>query len=334
MAIETLYEKDGSLQPLAEKTVAVIGYGSQGHAHAQNLRDAGVNVIVANRRESDNGQRAIEHGFDPMPVEEAVQQAEVLILTLPDEAQPDIYQNKIKPHLRPGMTFGATHGFNVHFRTIQPPEDVDVVMVAPKGPGHTVRSEFERGGGVPCLLAVEQDASGNAFDTALAWGIGVGGGKGGMLRTTFQDECETDLFGEQCVLCGGISELIKNGYETLTEAGYPPELAYFEVCHELKLIIDLIIRGGLSFMRYSVSNTAEFGDYYTGQRVIDEGVKERMQEALQRIQSGEFARIFREDYADGFEWFYKQRELGQQHEVERVGKELRRMMPWLNPVEM
>jgi ketol-acid reductoisomerase len=334
MAIETLYEKDGSLQPLAEKTVAVIGYGSQGHAHAQNLRDAGVNVIVANRRASDNGQRAIEHGFDPMPVEEAVQQAEVLILTLPDEAQPDIYQNKIKPHLRPGMTFGATHGFNVHFRTIQPPEDVDVVMVAPKGPGHTVRSEFERGGGVPCLLAVEQDASGNAFDTALAWGIGVGGGKGGMLRTTFQDECETDLFGEQCVLCGGISELIKNGYETLTEAGYPPELAYFEVCHELKLIIDLIIRGGLSFMRYSVSNTAEFGDYYTGQRVIDEGVKERMQEALQRIQSGEFARIFREDYADGFEWFYKQRELGQQHEVERVGKELRRMMPWLNPVEM
>jgi len=334
MAIETLYEKDGSLQPLAEKTVAVIGYGSQGHAHAQNLRDAGVNVIVANRRESDNGQRAIEHGFDPMPVEEAVQQAEVLILTLPDEAQPDIYQNKIKPHLQPGMTFGATHGFNVHFRTIQPPEVVDVVMVAPKGPGHTVRSEFERGGGVPCLLAVEQDASGNAFDTALAWGIGVGGGKGGMLRTTFQDECETDLFGEQCVLCGGISELIKNGYETLTEAGYPPELAYFEVCHELKLIIDLIIRGGLSFMRYSVSNTAEFGDYYTGQRVIDEGVKERMQEALQRIQSGEFARIFREDYADGFEWFYKQRQLGQQHEVERVGKELRRMMPWLNPVEM
>jgi len=334
MAIETLYEKDGSLQPLAEKTVAVIGYGSQGHAHAQNLRDAGVNVIVANRRESDNGQRAIEHGFDPMPVEEAVQQAEVLILTLPDEAQPDIYQNQIKPHLRPGMTFGATHGFNVHFRTIQPPEVVDVVMVAPKGPGHTVRSEFERGGGVPCLLAVEQDASGNAFDTALAWGIGVGGGKGGMLRTTFQDECETDLFGEQCVLCGGISELIKNGYETLTEAGYPPELAYFEVCHELKLIIDLIIRGGLSFMRYSVSNTAEFGDYYTGQRVIDEGVKERMQEALQRIQSGEFARIFREDYADGFEWFYKQRQLGQQHEVERVGKELRRMMPWLNPVEM
>jgi ketol-acid reductoisomerase len=334
MAIETLYEKDGSLQALAGKTVAVLGYGSQGHAHAQNLRDSGVNVIIANRRDSDNGKRAIEHGFDPMPIEEAVPQADMIIVTLPDEAQPDIYEKKIKPNLKPGTVFGATHGFNVHFKTIELPENVDVVMVAPKGPGHTVRSEFERGGGVPCLLAVEQDATGNADDMAVAWGIGIGGGKGGMLRTTFQDECETDLFGEQTVLCGGISGLIKKGYEVLTEAGYPPELAYFEVCHETKLIIDLIIRGGLSFMRYSVSNTAEFGDYYTGPQVIDDGVKQRMKQALDRIQSGEFANTLREDYNNGFEWFYEQREKDKTHGVEQVGKELRRMMPWLNPVEM
>jgi len=334
MAIETLYEKDGSIQALAGKTVAIIGYGSQGHAHAQNLRDSGLNVIVANRRESKNGQLAIEHGFEPTSVEEAVQQAEILILALPDEAQPDVYENKIKPNLRPGMTFAATHGFNVHFNTIQPPEDINVVMVAPKGPGHTVRSEFERGGGVPCLIAVEQDATGEADDIAVAWGIGVGGGKGGMLRTTFQDECETDLFGEQTVLCGGISGLVKNGFEVLTDAGYPPELAYFEVCHETKLIIDLIIKGGLNFMRYSVSNTAEFGDYYTGPMVIDEGVKQRMKEALERIQSGEFANTFREDYEAGFKWFYEQREKDHNHPVEQVGVELRRMMPWLNPVEL
>jgi len=334
MAIETLYEKDGSLQPLADKTIAVIGYGSQGHAHAQNLRDLGLHVIVANRRESKNGRLALEHGFNPMPVEDAVQQADVLILTLPDEAQPDVYETQIKPHLRPGMTFAATHGFNIHFDTIKPPEGVNVIMLAPKGPGHTVRSEFERGGGVPCLFAVEQDATGDAADIALAWGIGIGGGKGGMLRTTFQNECETDLFGEQTVLCGGISGLIKNGFDVLTEAGYPPELAYFEVCHETKLIIDLIIRGGLNFMRDSVSNTAEFGDYYTGPRVIDEGVKQRMKDALDRIQSGEFANTFRKDYQNGFEWFYAQREKDRNHPVEQVGIDLRRMIPWLNPVEL
>jgi ketol-acid reductoisomerase len=334
MAIETLYDKDGSLQPLAGKTVAVLGYGSQGHAHAQNLRDSGVNVIVSNRRESANGKLAIEHGFDPLPVDEAVKRADVLVVTLPDEVQPDVYEQQIKPHLTQGMTFGATHGFNVHFKTIDLPQGVDVVMVAPKGPGHTVRSEFERGGGVPCLLAVHQDATGNAFDTAMAWAIGVGGGKGGILKTTFQDECETDLFGEQNVLCGALSELIKNGFEVLTEAGYPPELAYFEVCHELKLIINLIERGGLNYMRYSISNTAEFGDYYTGPKVIDAGVKQRMQEALQRIQSGEFARVFREDYAKGFPWFKAQRQKDHDHPVEKVGKELRAMMPWLKPVDV
>lgn len=332
MAIETLYDKDGSMAALSGKTVAVLGYGSQGHAHAQNLRDSGARVIVANRPESANGRLAAEHGFTPLPVADAVLQADLLILTLPDEVQPGVFADHIQPNLRAGMTLGFTHGFNVHFKTIVPPENVDVIMVAPKGPGHTVRTEYERGGGVPCLLAIHQDASGNAFDTAMAWAIGVGGGRSGILKTTFKDECETDLFGEQNVLCGGLSELIKNGFEVLTEAGYPPELAYFEVCHELKLIIDLIVRGGLNYMRYSISNTAEFGDYATGPRIIDKGVKERMREALLDIQNGEFARRFREDYANGFAWFKEQKQRDRQHPVEVVGKELRAMMPWIKPV--
>ena len=334
MAIETLYDKDGSLNALAGKTVTVIGYGSQGHAHAQNLRESGVNVVVANRRDSANGKRAIEHGFDPKPIEEAVPQADLIIITLPDEVQPDVWQSKIEPNLKPGAVIGATHGFNIHFKTIVPPKDNDVVMVAPKGPGHTVRSEFERGGGVPCLLAIDQDATGKAFDIAMAWAIGIGGGRAGVLRTTFKDECETDLFGEQTVLCGGLSELIKKGYEVLTEAGYPPELAYFEVCHELKLIIDLVIKGGLSYMRYSISNTAEFGDYTTGPKIIDDGTKQRMREALADIQSGKFAQSFRDDYKNDFKWFYAQRKAERNHEIETVGKELRDMMPWLDPVKV
>jgi ketol-acid reductoisomerase len=334
MAIETLYEKDGSLNVLSGKTVAVLGYGSQGHAHAQNLRDSGVSVIVANRRDSQNGQRAVEHGFDPMPIPDAMAQADLAIIGLPDEVQPKIYEEQIAPYLRSGTALGATHGFNVHFGTVKPPEDVDVIMVAPKGPGHTVRSEFERGGGVPCLMAVEQDASGQAGDLALAWAIGIGGAKAGVLRTTFQDECETDLFGEQTVLCGGISHLIKTAYEVLVEAGYPEELAYYEVCHELKLIIDLIVRGGLSYMRYSVSNTAEFGDYHSGPRVIDDHVRQTMKEVLADIQSGRFAEQLRHDYQNGFEWFHERREEERDHGVERVGKELRRMMPWLDPVAM
>jgi ketol-acid reductoisomerase len=343
MDIETLYDKDGSLEPLKGKTVAVLGYGSQGHAHAQNLRDSGVHVIVANRKDSANGKLAIEHGFDPLPVADAVQQASesggLIIATLPDEVQPDVWEKSIKDNLKPGVTFGATHGFNIHFKTIVPPEDINVVMVAPKGPGHTVRWEFERGGGVPCLMAVHQDATApgtkpNAHDLALAWAIGVGGGKGGILKTSFQNECETDLFGEQVVLCGGLSESIKKGFEVLTEAGYPPELAYFEVCHELELIINLIKRGGLDYMRYSISNTAEFGDYYTGPKIADDDTKKRMQDALKHIQDGGFAKAFRDDYEKGFPWFKQQREENKGHAVEKVGKELRRMMPWLNPVEM
>lgn len=333
-SIETLYEKDGSINALAGKRVAVIGYGSQGHAHAQNLRDSGVNVIVANRRESANGKLAIEHGFNPIPVADAVQQVDLVILTLPDEVQPKVFAASIAPHLRAGMAVGATHGFNIHFKTIEPVAEVDVIMVAPKGPGHTVRSEFERGGGVPCLLAVHQDASGNAFDMAMAWAIGIGGGRAGVLKTTFKDECETDLFGEQTVLCGGLSALIKTAFEVLVEAGYPPELAYFEVCHELKLIIDLVIRGGLNFMRHSISNTAEFGDYHSGPAIINEQTKETMKRVLEDIQSGKFAEVFREDYEKDFAWFKQQQERDRKHGVEKIGLELRRMMPWLKPVEV
>jgi len=334
MAIETLYDKDGSIEPLKNKTVAVLGYGSQGHAHAQNLRDSQVSVIVANRPDSANGKLAKQHGFDPLPIDEAVKKADVVIMTLPDEVQPDVYEKSIRANLRPGMVLGCTHGFNIHFKTFTPPTDVDVIMVAPKGPGHTVRSEFQAGGGVPCLLAVHQDASGNASDTAMAWAIGIGGGRSGVLKTSFKNECETDLFGEQAVLCGGLSALIKTGFEVLTEAGYPPELAYFEVCHELKLIIDLIIRGGLNYMRYSISNTAEFGDYHSGPKIINAQSKETMKQILADIQSGKFAKTFRDDYAAGFPVFKANREKDRSHGVEQIGKELRAMMPWLKPVEV
>lgn len=334
MAIQTLYDKDGSIGALAGKTVAVLGYGSQGHAHAQNLRDSGVKVVVANRPDSPNGRLAQEHGFRPMSVEEAVKQADVVILTLPDEVQPEVFEKSVRPNLRAGMALGWTHGFNIHFKTIVPPKDVDVIMVAPKGPGHTVRGEYQRGGGVPCLLSVHQDATGKAKEIALAWAIGIGGGRSGILVCSFKDECETDLFGEQCVLCGGLSGLIKAGFEVLTEAGYPPEMAYFEVCHELKLIINLIERGGLNFMRYSISNTAEFGDYYTGPKIVTEQTKQTMKQVLADIQSGKFAKTFRDDYAKGFPWFKAAREKDRNHPVEQVGKRLRAMMPWLNPVEM
>jgi len=247
--------------------------------------------------------------------------------------QPEVYEKSIKPHLRPGMVFGATHGFNIHFKTIVPPKDIDVVMVAPKGPGHTVRSEFERGGGVPCILSIHQNASGKARDLALAWAIGVGGGRSGILVCSFKDECETDLFGEQVVLCGGLSAMIKAGFEVLVEAGYPPEMAYFEVAHELKLIINLIERGGLSYMRYSISNTAEFGDYHTGPKIVTPETKKVMKQVLADIQSGAYAKAFRADYANGFKWFKAQRELDKNHGVEVTGKKLRRMMPWLKPVE-
>ncbi len=331
--LKMVYEKDAPLDALKGKTVAIIGYGSQGHAHAQNMRDSGLKVIVANRKDSPNGRLAIEHGFQPMSVEDAVKQADLIIMTLPDEVQPEVYNKSIKPNLKKGQTLGATHGFNFHFKTIEPPKDVDVILIAPKGPGHLVRSEFEKGGGVPCLLAVFQDASGNARKTALAWGNGVGGARSGIIETTFKDECETDLFGEQAVLCGGLSALIKAGFETLTEAGYPPEMAYFECVHEVKLIVDLIYQGGLDYMRYSISNTAEYGDLTRGPRIVTDETKKEMRKLLADITSGQFAKEWRAEYEGGMNNLKRLYEADNNHPVEVTGRKLRKMMPWLKAKE-
>lgn len=328
-----LYGNDAPLTGLAGKTVAVLGFGSQGHAHAQNLRDSGVKVIVANRADSPNGRLAKEKGFELVSIEDAVDRADLIIVALPDERQPEVYYKQIEKRLKPGKVLGFTHGFNIHFKTITPPKDVDVVMVAPKGPGHLVRSEFEKGGGVPCLMAVHQNASGKARDVALAWAAGVGGARSGIIETNFKDECETDLFGEQAVLCGGLSALIKAGFETLTEAGYPPEMAYFETVHEVKLIVDLIYQGGLDYMRYSISNTAEWGDLVTGPRIITPAVKAEMKKVLAEIQDGTFARNFRAEYEAGFPNFKRLYEADNNHPVEVTGRRLRKMMPWLNAKE-
>jgi ketol-acid reductoisomerase len=331
--LKMVYEKDAPLDALKGKTVAVLGYGSQGHAHSLNLRDSGIKVIVANRKDSNNGRLAIEHGFTPVSVEEAVQQGDLLIVTLPDEVQPGVYNKSIAPHLRAGKALGVTHGFNVHFKTIVPPKDVDVLLVAPKGPGHLVRSEYEKGGGVPCLLAVHQNATGKARDLGLAWARGIGGARSGIIETSFKDECETDLFGEQAVLCGGLSALIKAGFETLTEAGYPPEMAYFECVHEVKLIVDLIYQGGLDYMRYSISNTAEYGDLTRGPRLVNAQTKAEMKKILGEIQSGQFAKEWRNEYETGMKNFKRLYEADNNHPVEVTGRRLRKMMPWLKAKE-
>ncbi len=332
-SVKMLYEKDAPLDALKGKTVAVLGFGSQGHAHAQNLRDSGVKVIVAQREGGANYRLAKEAGFKPVSVEEAVKQADLIIITLPDEIQPEVYNRSIAPNLRKGQTLGFTHGFNIHFKTIVPPKDVNVIMVAPKGPGHLVRSEYEKGGGVPCLVAVHQDATRSAKKIALAWARGIGGARSGVIVTTFKDECETDLFGEQAVLCGGLSALIKAGFETLIEAGYPPEMAYFECCHEMKLITDLIFQGGLDYMRYSISNTAEYGDLTRGPRVITDKSKKEMKKILKEIQTGKFAKEFRKEYESGMENFKKLYEQDRKHPLEVTGKKLRKMMTWLNAKE-
>jgi ketol-acid reductoisomerase len=331
--LKMVYEQDAPIAPLKGRTVAILGYGSQGHAHAQNLRDSGVKVIVANRKDSANGRLAQEHGFDPLSVDDAVKAADLAIVTLPDEVQPEVYHKSIGPNLKAGKTLGVTHGFNVHFKTIVPPKDVDVILVAPKGPGHLVRSEFEKGGGVPCLLAVHQDPSGKARATGLAWANGVGGARSGIIETTFKDECETDLFGEQAVLCGGLSALIKAGFETLTEAGYPPEMAYFECVHEVKLIVDLIYQGGLDYMRYSISNTAEYGDLTRGPRVVNAQTKAEMKKILAEITSGQFAKEWRAEYEGGMKNFKRLYEADNNHPVEVTGRRLRKMMPWLKAKE-
>ncbi|MCC6796724.1 MAG: ketol-acid reductoisomerase [Candidatus Hydrogenedentes bacterium] len=325
------YEKDADLSAIKGKTIAVIGYGSQGHAHAKNLRDSGINVIIGHRggANSKTYQAAKEAGFEVLSVADATKRADILMILVPDTIQKDLFENEIKPNLRPGMSLMWAHGFNIHFKCVDPPKDVDVFMIAPKGPGHLVRDEFERGAGVPCLVAIYQDATGDALKKALAYGLGIGGARAGIIETTFQEETETDLFGEQTVLCGGSAALIKAGFEVLMEAGYQPEIAYFEVMHELKLIVDLYYRGGLKFMNYSVSDTAEYGGLTVGPKIVTDQAKNAMREQLKRIQSGEFAKEWLGEYQSGGKNFQRLRDADAAHPVEKVGAELRKMMPWI-----
>ncbi|HNZ19027.1 MAG TPA: ketol-acid reductoisomerase [Candidatus Hydrogenedentes bacterium] len=325
------YEKDADRSVLNGKTVSIIGFGSQGHAHAQNLRDNGVNVIVSEvmNDTNPNYKAAVEAGFEVVSAADAAKRGDIIVVLVPDTIQKMVYENDLKPNLSAGNSLMFAHGFNIHYQFITPSPDIDVWMIAPKGPGHLVREEFVKGAGVPCLVAIHQDATGKALDTALAYGCALGGGRGGIIETTFKEETETDLFGEQTVLCGGSAALVKAGFEILTEAGYQPEIAYFEVLHELKLIVDLYYRGGLSFMNYSVSDTAEYGGYTVGPRVITEESKKAMREALKRIQSGEFAKEWIAEYASGGAKFKKLREAEAAHPVEQVGAELRKMMTWI-----
>jgi len=324
------YEADADAKFLQGKTVAVIGYGSQGHAQAQNLRDSGIQVIVGQRPGSPNYDKAVEDGFQPVSAREAAEKADVVQMLVPDHIQARLYREDVAPFMTRGKTLLFSHGFNIHFGQIVPPQDVDVVMVAPKGPGHLVRSEYVRGAGVPALVAIHQDASGQALQTALAYARGIGATRAGVMETTFQEETETDLFGEQTVLCGGVSELIKAGFETLVEAGYQPEIAFFECMHELKLIVDLIYQGGLSYMRYSISDTAEYGDYTRGKRIITEETRREMKKILQEIQTGAFAREWILENQAGTPMFRAIRQRERAQLVEQVGKRLRAMMPFLD----
>lgn len=325
------YDPDANLDLLANKTVAIIGYGSQGHAHALNLKDSGINVIVGLYPGSKSASKATEAGLKVLPVAEAAQVADWIMILLPDEVQKTIYTNEIAPYLQPGKVLLFAHGFNIHFAQVVPPSDVDVVMVAPKGPGHLVRRTYEQGQGVPCLFAVYQNASGQARERAMAYAKGIGGTRAGILETSFREETETDLFGEQVVLCGGLSALIKSGFETLVEAGYQPELAYFECLHEVKLIVDLIVEGGLAKMRDSISNTAEYGDYTRGPRIVTEETKAQMKKVLEEIQSGQFAREFVLENQAGKPGFTAMRRQEAEHPIEEVGKDLRAMFSWLKP---
>lgn len=322
------YEKDCDFSMLKGKKVAVVGYGSQGHAHALNLRDSGADVIVGLYEGSKSMEVAREAGLRAVVTAEAVKAADIVMILVNDEKQPALYKKDIEPNLKSGATLAFAHGFNIHYGQIQPPADTDVIMIAPKGPGHTVRSQYQEGKGVPCLIAVYQDASGKARDTALAYAYGIGGARGGILETTFKDETETDLFGEQCVLCGGVTELIKAGFDTLVEAGYKPENAYFECLHEMKLIIDLVVKGGLSYMRYSISDTAEYGDYTVGKRIITEDTRKEMKKVLSEIQDGSFARRWILENQANRPYFNARRRQEQNLLVEKVGKELRAQMSW------
>lgn len=323
------YAADCNLSLLKGKTAAIIGYGSQGHAHALNLHESGINVIVGLYKGSKSWEKAEKAGLKVMEVSEAAKAADLIMILLPDEKQADVYKAQIAPYLSAGKTLAFAHGFNIHFNQIVPPADVDVIMIAPKGPGHTVRSEYQAGKGVPCLAAVYQNATGKAMETALAYAAGIGGSRAGVLETTFRQETETDLFGEQAVLCGGVTALMQAGFETLVEAGYDPQNAYFECIHEMKLIVDLIYQGGFSRMRYSISDTAEFGDYETGKRIITEETKKEMKKVLSEIQDGTFAsKWIAENKASGRAHFLASRKLKSEHQLEKVGRELRKMYSW------
>jgi ketol-acid reductoisomerase len=324
------YDRDADVNLIKSKKVAVIGYGSQGNAHANNLRDSGAkDVVVALRPGSTSAQKAEAAGIKVLTPSEAAKWADVVMVLAPDELQAALYNSELKPNMREGAAIAFAHGLSIHFRLIEPRPDMDVFMIAPKGPGHTVRSEYQRGGGVPCLVAVEQNPSGNALEIALSYAAAIGGGRAGVIETSFKEECETDLFGEQSVLCGGLTSLIVAGYETLVEAGYAPEMAYFECLHEVKLIVDLIYEGGIANMRYSISNTAEYGDYTRGSRVISDEVKAEMKRILGDIQSGRFARDWVLENNAGQPSFKAMRRAAAEHDIEKVGERLRAMMPWI-----
>ncbi len=324
------YDRDADLNLIKGKKVAIIGYGSQGRAHALNLKDSGVKeVAVALRSGSATAKKAEADGLAVKTVAEAAAWADLMMMATPDELQADIYRDEIAPNIRDGAAIAFAHGLNVHFGLIEPKETIDVLMVAPKGPGHTVRGEYQKGGGVPCLVAVQQDPSGNALDIGLSYACAIGGGRSGVIETTFREECETDLFGEQVVLCGGLVELIRNGFETLVEAGYAPEMAYFECLHEVKLIVDLIYEGGIANMNYSISNTAEWGEYVSGPRIITPETKAEMKRVLKDIQTGKFTSEWMQEYRSGLARFKGIRRLNNSHQIEEVGEKLRGMMPWI-----
>jgi ketol-acid reductoisomerase len=334
MAAKIYYEKDAPIGPLKGKKVAIIGYGSQGHAHSLNLRDSGIEVAVADLKETDNFNLATRQYFKPTDIKTAIKGATLIIMTVPDEVQAKVYKEEIEPNLAAGQTLGFCHGFNIHFKYIVPPTNINVVMIAPKGPGHLVRSEFEKGGGVPNLIAIQQDATGDAKQIALAWANGIGGARAGIIETTFKEETETDLFGEQCILCGGLTSLIKAGFETLVEAGYQPEIAYFECLHEVKLIVDLIYQGGLSYMRYSISNTAEYGDLTRGSRIITKKTRAEMKKILSEVTSGEFAKEWVNEYQTGLKKFNALYQKDHDSQLEQIGRNLRKMMKWINAKEV
>ncbi len=327
--MQVYYDKDCDLSIIQGQKVSIIGYGSQGHAHACNLKDSGVDVTVGLRPDSSSRAKAQNAGLNVADVPEAVESADLVMILTPDEFQKELYLEEIEPHIKKNATLAFAHGFAIHYNQVVPRKDLDVIMIAPKAPGHTVRSEFANGGGIPDLVAVFQDASGNAKNVALSYASGIGGGRTGIIETTFKDECETDLFGEQAVLCGGIVELIKAGFDTLADAGYPAEMAYFECLHEVKLIVDLIYEGGIANMNYSISNNAEYGEYVTGPKVINDESRKAMREALHNIQTGEYAKQFIAEGATNYPSMTAYRRLNAAHPIEQVGAELREMMPWI-----